>query len=144
MYHSETILPVRYAETDQMGIVHHSVYPVWFECGRTDYIQHYGLSYFEVERSGALLPLLKLTCEYFYPARYGEMIIIDTRMLKATNTRLSFGYEVRIQGSNTLCAKGVTDHAWTSLEMRPVNLAKFNPTLFKRLKPMYDSSLETI
>ena len=61
---SETRFPVRYAETDQMGIVHHSVYPVWFECGRTDFIKEYGIAYDELERLGLMLPLVRLLCEY--------------------------------------------------------------------------------
>lgn len=54
---TETNLIVRYAETDQMGIAHHSVYPIWFEAARTDFLKQAGMSYQSMERSGLLMPL---------------------------------------------------------------------------------------
>ncbi|MFR3009310.1 MAG: acyl-CoA thioesterase, partial [Pseudoruminococcus massiliensis] len=60
----ESKIVARYAETDQMGIVHHSVYPIWFEVGRTDFIKLTGMSYTELEESGVMLPLASLECKY--------------------------------------------------------------------------------
>jgi len=85
---TETRLPVRYAETDQMGIVHHSVYAVWFECGRTEHIRTFGLTYDGMEKMGAMLPLLKLTCGFHRPMFYGETAIVKTRLIKAGKTRV--------------------------------------------------------
>jgi acyl-CoA thioester hydrolase len=64
MFVSETEFVVRYAETDRMGIVHHSNYPIWFEMGRTEYIKEAGISYSEIEARGSMLPL------FIPPARY--------------------------------------------------------------------------
>jgi len=72
MLTSETRLVVRYAETDQMGIVHHSNYPVWFEAGRTDFIKGIGLPYSKIEEKGILLPLIELKCCYRGAARYED------------------------------------------------------------------------
>ena len=65
----ESKIVARYAETDQMGIVHHSVYPIWFEVGRTDFIKLTGMSYTELEESGVMLPLASLECKYILPMK---------------------------------------------------------------------------
>jgi acyl-CoA thioester hydrolase len=135
----ETRFPVRYAETDQMGVVHHSVYPVWFECGRTEFIKHFGISYDELERLGLMLPLARLSCEYKSPIRYGETVLVKTRLLEATRARLVIGYEIYAEERNVLCGKGVTEHAWTGTHLRPVNIAKYKPELYERLLPMFNS-----
>ena len=64
-----TKLTVRYAETDQMGVVHHAVYPVWFEMARTDYIKALGMSYAKMEEDGVMLPVAGITCKYRQPAK---------------------------------------------------------------------------
>ena len=76
--HSKTYITVRYAETDRMGIAHHSNYPVWYEVGRTDYIKLYGISVSEMEKAGVMMPLTNLTCHYKNPALYEDKIIIRT------------------------------------------------------------------
>ncbi len=134
----ETRFPVRYAETDQMGIVHHSVYPIWFECGRTDFTKYYGIPYYELERLGLMLPLVRLGCEYKTPIRYGENVLLKTRLLEGTKVRLIVGYEVYVEERNALCAKGFTEHAWTGKHLKPVNIAKYKPELYERLLPMYN------
>ena len=136
----ETRFPVRYAETDQMGVVHHSVYPVWFECGRTEFIKHFGISYDELERLGLMLPLARLSCEYKTPIRYGETVLVKTRLLEATKVRLIIGYEIFSDERNILCGKGSTEHAWTGTHLRPVNIAKYRPELYERLLPMFISN----
>lgn len=135
----ETRFPVRYAETDQMGIVHHSVYPIWFECGRTDFIKFFGISYDELERKGLMLPLIRLSCEYKIPLKYGETVLVKTRLLKATRVRLIIGYEIYSEEQNVQCAIGTTEHAWTGTDLKPVNIAKYNPEIYKKLLPMYNS-----
>ena len=71
-------LIVRYAETDRMGIVHHSNYPVWFEAGRTEYIKQNGISYSEIEKEGILLPLLELKCRFINSSTYEDRIVVRT------------------------------------------------------------------
>ena len=136
---TETRFPVRYAETDQMGIVHHSVYPIWFECGRTDFIKYYGISYNELEELGLMLPLIRLTCEYKNPVKYGDSVLVKTRLIKATKVRLVLGYEIYAENKNLLCVQGTTEHAWTAKNLKPVNISKYKPEIFKKLVPMYNS-----
>ena len=73
---TETKIRVRYAEVDRMGVVHHAVYPVWFEVGRTDFFRSLGRSYAELENSGILLPLIQLECHYLSPVRYEDEVIV--------------------------------------------------------------------
>lgn len=133
-----TAFPVRYAETDQMGIVHHSVYAVWFECGRTAHVETFGLTYAGLEEEGAWLPLLKLTCTFHRPMKYGQTAYVKTRLIRAERTRLLFGYDVHSEPDGPVCASGTTEHAWTGPDLKPVNLSRRHPDLFNRLKPMYD------
>ena len=90
----ETELVVRYAETDQMGIAHHSNYAVWFEAARTEYIKSLGISYTRVEELGLMLPLKSLHCEYIKPAKYEDVIKILTKVKESNGVRLSFSYTV--------------------------------------------------
>ena len=68
--HSRTRLTVRYAETDMMGIAHHSNYPIWYEAGRTDYIKLFDMTYTQIEEEGVLMPLTNLHCTFIKPAKY--------------------------------------------------------------------------
>lgn len=134
MFTSDSEITVRYAETDQMGIVHHSNYPVWFEVGRTDFIKKLGYRYSELEKEGILLPLTDLRCSYKGPARYEDEIIIRTCIKKMTCVRLVFGYEVFNKKDMSLIALGETFHAWTDKNLKPVNIAKRMPELYEVMK----------
>ena len=68
--HARTKVTVRYAETDRMGIVHHSNYPIWYEIARNDYIKMFGISYTDMENAGVMTPLLNLSCHFGIPALY--------------------------------------------------------------------------
>ena len=91
---SQTKIIVRYAETDRMGIVHHSNYPIWFETARTDFIKKTGFSYSQMEERGFLLPLIELNCQYRASAGYEDEIIIKTKITDISYTRTTFYYEV--------------------------------------------------
>jgi acyl-CoA thioester hydrolase len=129
MFVSETALTVRYAETDQMGIVHHSNYPIWFEAGRTDFIRKMGLPYSKIEENGALLPLLELKCLFKEAARYEDEIVVRTSLKEYNGIRLTFYYEVYLPRTGKVITEGETVHAWTNRELRPVNLKKFRPEI---------------
>lgn len=128
---SETKIIVRYAETDQMGIVHHSNYPVWFEAGRTDFIRKMGMPYSKVEENGAMLPLIELNCRYKGFAKYEDEITIKTSVKENTGIRLAFHYEVFRNNEADPITTGETIHVWTNTNLKPVNLKKFRPELFE-------------
>ncbi len=131
---SETALIARYGETDQMGIVHHSNYPIWFEAGRTSFFKQLGLSYKKIEEAGTILPLTSLNCIFKSPARYEDEIIVKTRVLKMSVVKLVFQYEVLKKEGMQLVVSGETAHAWTDKKLKPVNLEKKLPDLYLRLK----------
>ncbi len=130
MFVSETEFVVRYAETDQMGIVHHSNYAVWFEAGRTDFIRKMGLPYSKIEESGILLPLIELRCGFKGFAKYEDQIIVKTTLKEHTGLRLTFGYEVYKLGFEGLITDGETYHVWTNKDMKPINIKKARPEIF--------------
>ncbi len=101
-------LRARYAETDQMGVVHHSVYPVWFEVARTALSHAVGLPYVEWENRGVLLMVSELSCRFRRPARYDDDITVWVRVAEVGSRRVVFEY--RVEGRGTLLAEGSTRH----------------------------------
>jgi len=134
MFTSETKLVVRYAETDRMGIVHHSNYPIWFEAGRTDFIKKLGMPYSRIEEMGVLLPLIELKCSFKSAARYEDEITVKTSVKELSYSRIVFYYEVYRNGGQTPITTGETMHAWTNADLKPVNIKKYMPEIYDLLK----------
>jgi acyl-CoA thioester hydrolase len=88
-------LRVRYFETDQMQVVHHANYFVWFEAGRSEFCRARGIDYAQMEREGLALPVLEARCRYLKPARYDDEIVLQTRVLECRRSLLRIHYEVR-------------------------------------------------
>ncbi|HHV98165.1 MAG TPA: acyl-CoA thioesterase [Clostridiaceae bacterium] len=133
MFVSETQLIVRYAETDQMGIVHHSNYPIWFEAGRTDFIRELGMPYSAIEEEGILLPLIRLECHYKGFAKYEDEIKVKTSIKKLTYTRIIFYYEIYKNNEEKPITTGETEHAWTTRNLKPLNLKKHSSHIYDLL-----------
>ena len=91
---SITSLRVRYAETDAMGIVHHAVYPVWMELGRSDLLRALGQSYAKWEERGVMMSVAELRVKYRAPARYDELVEVRTRLKEAGRRKVVFAYEI--------------------------------------------------
>lgn len=88
-------LRVRYAETDQMGVVYHTNYLIWCEMGRTDYIRGGGISYAEIERTGVTLAVAEASVRYLSPARYDDLIRMETTLASVRSRAVAFDYLVR-------------------------------------------------
>ena len=106
---------VRYAETDQMGIVYYANYLVWFELGRVELLRSLGLSYSSLETDhGCILPVIEATCRYKSPARYDDEILIETRPAMLRGSVLKFAYRILRKApkgeKQTLLAEGETVH----------------------------------
>ena len=86
---------VRYSETDQMGVVYHAEYLVWCEVGRTDYIRALGLPYAELERRGTALAVAEASIRYHAPARYDDLIRVETRLSDVRSRAITFEYLIR-------------------------------------------------
>jgi acyl-CoA thioester hydrolase len=89
-----TDLRVRYAETDQMGVVYHANYLIWCECGRTEYIRAAGTPYAQLERDGISLAVVDVTMRCHAPARYDELIRVETSLTAVKSRTLTFGYVI--------------------------------------------------
>lgn len=110
----ETQIRVRYAETDKMGIVHHSNYPVWFEIGRSEYCRARGFSYLEMEeKDNALLVVAEIFCRYKSPAFYEDEITIRTKCAEIRSRAISFVYQIYRAADDAVLAEGETLHVVT-------------------------------
>jgi len=120
---NETRLRVRYAETDQMGVVYHSNHFVWFEVGRVELLRQLGFSYRDMEsQDGCFIAVAEAKCRYRAPARYDEEIVIRTELLNVRDSVVHFGYELRRAEDGTLLAEGETTHIVTDAGMKMVAL----------------------
>jgi acyl-CoA thioester hydrolase len=115
-------LRVRYAETDQMGVVYHSNYIVWFEVGRVEFLRVLGFTYREMEKEGTRLAVADVRCRYKVPAHYDDLLRIRTRLLKVRGSLVHFGYEVVRDADHTLLATGESTHLVIDLGMNRATL----------------------
>ncbi len=106
-----SLVRVRYADTDQMGVTYHANYLVWFEVGRTDWLRHKGWTYRDMEAEGFRLPVIEASCRYLTPARYDDELEVHTRATLVTPVRVRFDYEVRLAAGGATAATGHTEHA---------------------------------
>ncbi len=107
----ETRLRVRYAETDNMGVVYHSNFAIWFEVGRVELMRQLGLEYRAMEKEdNCHIPVVDLRVRYKAPALYDDEIVVRTRIANARQSLLHFTYEVLRAGDRTLLATGETMH----------------------------------
>lgn len=114
---------VRYAETDQMGVVYHANYIVWMEVGRVEFCRSAGLSYRDMEREGALhLAVIEANCRYIAPARYDDEIDIETSIEKATPRGVRFAYIMTHADSGRKLAEGFSRHLFLDRELKPMRL----------------------
>jgi acyl-CoA thioester hydrolase len=110
---------VRYGETDQMGYVHHSVYLLYFEEGRTGLMRDLGCSYAEMERRGHILPVVEAGLRFRTPARYDEELVTETRVSEVTGVRVRFDYRVLHGDGGAVAAEGWTVLASCGSDGRP-------------------------
>ena len=130
---NETIIRVRYAETDQMGIVYHANYFTWFEIGRTEFFRAFEMDYKTLEENDVLLPVIDVGCKYIFSAKYDDEIIIKTRVTSIKGIKLKFNYEIYRKSDNVLLAEGYTLHAFVTKQLKPVNFKKKFRSLWEKL-----------
>jgi acyl-CoA thioester hydrolase len=119
----EARVRVRYAETDQMGVVYHSHYLVWMEVGRVEYFRAAGMRYRDLEQQeGLLLMVAEANCRYLSGARYDEEVVIRTQLSEATPRMLRFEYELSAAEDGRRLATGYTKHVFCNRERRPSKL----------------------
>jgi len=119
----QTSLRVRYAETDQMGVVYYANYLVRMEVGRVELVRALGLQYKDLEESeGLYLSVVEANCRYRYPARYDQEIVVATRIAKVGSRMVEFGYRISSIEPERLLAEGFTRHIWLNREWKPTSL----------------------
>ena len=118
---STSTLRVRYAETDQMGVVYYANYFVWFEVARADLLRSCGWTYREMEQAGVWLPVIDARCEYRRSARYDDELEVRTEGRVLSPVRMEFTYEVRL-ADGEVAAAGMTMHAALDAAGRPCRL----------------------
>ena len=107
----ETRLRVRYAETDQMGVVYHSNYIIWLEVGRVEMLRQLGFTYRDMEKQDALnLAVVEARCRFKAPAMYDDLVLIRTRLVNVRDSLLHFTYTILRDEDGTLLAEGETIH----------------------------------
>ncbi len=119
---------VRFAETDQMGVVYYANYMVWMEIGRVELCRTLGIRYRDMEKEdGVLLTVAEATCRYLAPAFYDDEVEIETWIESAHPRMIAFGYEMKNAESGAVLAKGQTKHIFCNKDLKPARLpAKYH------------------
>lgn len=113
---------VRYAETDQMGVVYHANYLIWCEIGRTDFIRQCGMSYADMERAGSKLAVAEVSLRLHASARYDELVRVTTRVAAVRSRAVEFAYGITRAADGTRIASASTTLVSLSADGRPVTL----------------------
>ena len=122
---AETRVRVRYAETDQMGVVYHANYLVWFEVGRVEYIRQLGLDYKSMEREeGCGIAVADVSARFKAPAQYDDELVIQTQLLAARGAVVRFGYRIIRAADDLLLCEGETVHIVVGKDMKRRTLPK--------------------
>jgi acyl-CoA thioester hydrolase len=120
---SEARVRVRYAETDQMGVVYHSNYLIWFEVGRVEFIRQLGLDYKRMEvEEGCGIAVVEATARYRAPARYDDELIVQTTLKAARGAVIRFGYKILRAEDSLLLCEGETVHVVVGKDMKKCSL----------------------
>jgi acyl-CoA thioester hydrolase len=119
---SDARVRVRYAETDQMGVVYHSNYLIWFEVGRVEFIRQLGLNYKLMEEEGCGIAVVDVHVRYRAPARYDDELLIETRLLVARGAVIRFGYRILRVADGLLLCEGETAHVVVGKDMKKRSL----------------------
>lgn len=125
---------VQYYETDAMAVVHHSNYIRWFEEARLDYLDQSGFPYDGIEQRGLMIPVLSASCEYRQAVRFGETVIIDTKIVEFKGLKFKVAYEVYDEERKVLHARGNTEHCFLNQNFKPVSIKKLAPDLYEFFK----------
>jgi acyl-CoA thioester hydrolase len=131
---NETRIRVRYAETDQMGVVYHANHFVWFEVGRVEFLRQLGFSYKEMETNdGCFIAVVDARCRYKAPVHYDDEVVIRTYLKQVREKVIHFGYELLRADNRTLLAEGETTHIVADAKMKPRKLPEKYMKVFRNV-----------
>jgi acyl-CoA thioester hydrolase len=130
--YSESRVRVRYAETDQMGVVYHANYLIWFEVGRVDFIRELGLDYRDMEKEdNAMIAVIEASARYKAPARYDDELIVRTTLAGARGPVVRFRYAVLRAADGLLLCEGETTHIVVDRSMKKREMPEKYAELFR-------------
>src|SRR5215467_10053553 len=119
----KTRVRVRYAETDQMGVVYYANYLVWMEVGRVEYCKASGFNYRDMEmEDGVMLAVAEARCRYSFPARFDDEVVVETWVAAASPRMVTFAYEMRLATDGKKLAAGETRHIFCNRDLRPCRM----------------------
>jgi acyl-CoA thioester hydrolase len=136
--YAETAIRVRYAETDQMGVVYYGNYFTWFEVGRVELCRQLGFEYKRMQREDdSFIVVAEAYCRYKRPAKFDEMLVIRTRVVESKRRTIRFGYEILAKESHDVVATGETNHVICDRLGRPKSL----PAKYRKYFPAPEAEL---
>ncbi len=136
---TKTVLEVRYAETDRMGIMHHSRYYPWFELARGDFIKQIGISYSKMEKMGVMMPLTESGAKYIDGLKYEESAEVSCTLFELSPARCGFRYSIKRILDGKITTAGITRHGFVESEtFKPINLKKKFPDLYEKLEKLLE------
>ncbi|MDC3416282.1 acyl-CoA thioesterase [Aquibacillus salsiterrae] len=136
---TKTPIKVRYQETDQMGVVYHANYLVWFEIGRTAFIESLGFNYHDMEQEGIVSPVIDAHMYFKQPIRYGQDAFVKTWIEEYDGLRTTYGYKIE-DGEGNAAVTGSTKHVIVKKEsFRPVSLRRVFPDWHQAYSDAYKS-----
>ena len=122
---------VRYADTDQMGVVYHARYFEWFEAARTEMLRARGKAYDQLEKEGVFLPVIEAYCRYRNPVRYDELIQVKTTIQEVNRLKIRLHYEITDNQDKVQRIEGYTLHCFMDPKGRPIRVSKELLSLFQ-------------
>jgi len=121
-----------YADTDHGGVAYYANYLRWFEIGRTELLRDYGFDYADFEKYGIIAPVVEVHCNYKYPARYDDIVVIKTNIGKIGNSSIKFNYEIVRKKDNKLLADGYTVNVF--VDKKKMKSVKIPSVILRRIK----------
>jgi len=138
--YADTSIRVRYAETDQMGVAHHSNHLIWFEAGRVEFCRQLGFEYKQMEiEDDSFIVVAEASCRYKRPARFDDLLTIRTRLTDSQRRTIRFGYEI-FGHNNELIATGETLHVICDRQGRPKSLPEKYRKYFSPVPASYETA----
>ncbi|TVP94140.1 MAG: acyl-CoA thioesterase [Acholeplasmatales bacterium] len=129
---SKHVIVPRYQETDQMGVIHHSNYPIWYEEGRVRFCDAIGLPFDKIEQLGLRQAMIEMSSRFVQPAYFNQPLTLHTYLTEVGKVRLTFEYA--LYNDEDVCIHvGSTRLAWLDADLKPLNLAKAHPDLYTML-----------
>ena len=132
MLETELQIDVRYPDCDMMGIVHHAVYPVWYEIARMDFFSKLGFSFSDMHQRGIDPPMVNLNLQYRAPVRYPGQVTVRTHINTYAPKKLELVYEVFSEGKSV--AGATSFHIWTGPDMKSLNMEENLPEVFAKIR----------